>query len=70
MLAAEAYGLATCPQEAWAKVRRTLHEHLQLSEEEMIYCGIALGRADEAHASAAMVRERATLDEIVDFRGI
>lgn len=69
MLAAEAHGLATCPQEAWAKVRQTLHGHLGLAEEEILYCGMALGYADPAHPSAAMVRERAELDEIADLRG-
>lgn len=69
MLAAEAHGLATCPQEAWARLRGTLHAHLGLGEQELLYCGMALGNADPAHPSASMVRERAELDEIADFRG-
>jgi nitroreductase len=70
MLAAEAHGLATCPQEAWAKVRGTLHRHLRLPYEELLYCGMALGVPDRAHPSASMVRERAALDEIAEFRGL
>jgi nitroreductase len=69
MLAAEAHGLGTCPQEAWAKLRQTLHRHLGLREEELLYCGMALGWPDPSHPSAAMVRERATLEEIADFKG-
>jgi nitroreductase len=69
MLAAEAHGLATCPQEAWAKVRRTIHGQLQLGSNEILYCGMALGFADDSHPSAAMVRERASLDEMAEFRG-
>ncbi len=69
MLAAEAHGLATCPQEAWAQLRLTLHCHLALGEQELLYCGMALGWADPEHPSAAMVRERAALDEVAEFRG-
>lgn len=68
-LAAEAHGLGTCLQEAWAKVRGTLHGHLGLGENELLYCGMALGWPDEAHASAAMVRDRAPVTEIAEWRG-
>lgn len=69
MLAAEAHGLATCPQEAWAKLRSTLHAHLGLGEHELLYCGMALGWPDPAHPSATMARERAPLIDIAEFRG-
>lgn len=69
MLAADAHGLATCPQEAWARVRQTLHGHFSLAEEELLYCGMALGFADTAHPSAAMLRERTELAEIAELRG-
>lgn len=68
-LAAEAHGLGTCLQEAWARVRGTLHRHFALAEHELLYCGLALGRPDPAHPSAAMVRERASVEEIADLRG-
>jgi nitroreductase len=69
MLAAEAHGLATCPQEAWARLRSTLHRHLALGEEELLYCGMALGSPDPQHPSAAMGRERAIVGDIAEFRG-
>lgn len=68
-LAAEAHGLGTCFQEAWARVRRTLHGHFGLAEEELLYCGLALGLPDTSHPSSAMVRERAALSEIAELRG-
>ncbi|WP_300974300.1 nitroreductase [Sphingomonas sp. LHG3406-1] len=68
-LAAEAEGLGTCLQEAWARVRETLHGQLGLEEHELLYCGMALGWPDPGHASASMVRERAALEEIAEFRG-
>jgi nitroreductase len=68
-LAAEAHGLGTCMQEAWARVRTTLHGHLGLEGQELLYCGMAIGHPDLAHPSAAMLRERAPLSEIAQFRG-
>jgi nitroreductase len=68
-LAAEAHGLGTCMQEAWARVRTTVHGHLGLGEQELLYCGMALGWPDPKHPSAAMARERAPLNEIAQLRG-
>lgn len=68
-LAAEAHGLGTCMQEAWARVRATLHGHLGLGEQETLYCGMALGYPDKTHSIAAMVRERASLEEIATLSG-
>ena len=50
-------------------MRRTLHAHLGLAEQDLLYCGMALGYADETHPTAAMVRERAGLEEVAEFRG-
>jgi nitroreductase len=68
-LAAEAHGLGTCFQEAWARVRATLHGHLGLSDQELLYCGMALGKPDAAHPSAAMLRERSAVADIAEFHG-
>ena len=45
MLAATEQGLATCPQEAWARFRTLLHTELALNSDQMVYCGLALGYA-------------------------
>jgi nitroreductase len=68
-LAAEAEGLGSCFQEAWARVRGTLHGHLELQDDELLYCGMALGWPDHCHPSSGMVRERAPLEEIAEWRG-
>ena len=49
MLLAGERGLATCAQEAWALVHETVGAALALPPERMLYCGMALGYADEAH---------------------
>jgi nitroreductase len=68
LLATEA-GYGTCMQEAWAMVRRTMHAHLKLPESDMLYCGMALGRPDEAAAVNRLRTERAGVDEFAELRG-
>ena len=68
-LAAEARGVASCMQEAWARVRLTLKRHFALPETEMIYCGMALGYADPTAKVNTLRSERAAVDEFAKFRG-
>jgi len=69
MLLAAERGLATCPQEAWALVHKTVGETLGLGEDRLFYCGMALGFADEAHAINGWRTERVSLEEFASFSG-
>ena len=68
LLATEA-GLGTCMQEAWGMVRKTMHAHLALAEDEMLYCGMALGHADEAAPVNRLRTEREAVDAFAQLRG-
>jgi nitroreductase len=69
MLLAREHGLHTCPQEAWANWHRTVSSFLALSNEHMLFCGMALGFRDE-HAPINRWRsERASLEEFATLRG-
>lgn len=68
-LAALERGLASCFQEAWAALRVSLHAHFGLPEEEMLYCGMALGYADDSAPVNRLRAERAPLEEFATFRG-
>lgn len=68
-LAAAARGLASCMQEAWARMRAPLHAHFTLGEHEMIYCGMALGHADNSAPVNTLRSDRASVDEIAVFKG-
>jgi nitroreductase len=68
MLLAREHGLHTCPQEAWAVWHSVIREYLAVPQNEMIFCGMAIGHADEAHAVNALQSERAALGEYVVFR--
>jgi nitroreductase len=68
MLLAREFGLDTCPQEAWAVWHSILREFLDVPQNEMIFCGIALGRSDEEAPVNKLESERAGLEEFVVVR--
>jgi nitroreductase len=68
MLLAREHGLHTCPQEAWAVWHRIIREFLSVPENEMVFCGMGIGYADEAHPVNALVSDRVPLAEFVNFR--
>jgi nitroreductase len=68
-LAAEAAGLGTCAQEAWAMVRKTLHGHFGLAETEVVYCGMAIGHPDRTAAINTLRSRRADVGDFTTFRG-
>jgi len=68
-LAALERGVSSCMQEAWASLRSTLKSHFQLSAHEMVYCGMALGYADQSAAVNSLRSERAPVEEFAQFRG-
>jgi nitroreductase len=69
MLLAGERGLATCPQEAWAAVHETVADHLALPPDRILYCGLALGYADEQAPINRWRTERAPLEDFATFRG-
>lgn len=68
-LAAEARGLATCFQEAWTPHALTVGRVLDVQSPLIVYCGMAIGRADPAHPVNALRSNRAEIDEIARFEG-
>lgn len=68
MLLAREHGLHTCPQEAWAVWHSVIREYLSVPENEMIFCGMAIGYADDAAPVNALETERAPLNEYITFK--
>jgi nitroreductase len=67
MLMARAHGLHSCPQEAWAVWHRIVREHLNVPDNEMVFCGMAIGHADETAPVNTLVSERAPVAEFTTF---
>ncbi|NOX82078.1 MAG: nitroreductase [Alphaproteobacteria bacterium] len=64
VLAAADKGLATCMQEAWAARAKTVSAFLGLSDDEQLYCGMALGYADP---DAPVNKLRSSREEVDAF---
>jgi len=68
MLLAREHGLHSCPQEAWALWHSVIREYLDVPQNEMVFCGMAIGHADEGAAVNTLVSERAPLSAFATFR--
>jgi nitroreductase len=58
LLAVEA-GLATCAQECWAMYPDTLGAFLDIPEDHMLFCGMAIGYEDKSASANALRTDRA-----------
>jgi len=70
MLLAREKGLQTCPQEAWAVWHSIIREYLSIPQNEMIFCGMAIGVGDETAPVNTLESERAPLEEFVTIREV
>jgi nitroreductase len=69
MYLARGYGLDTCPQESWARMYKIVGEFLPIPPEHMLFCAVAIGYGDRAHAANSFRSSRAQLDEFCTFLG-
>lgn len=69
MLLARAYGLHSCAQEAWTSWHKTVSAFLNLPPEHILFCGIALGHADENAPINKWRAEREPPDVFATFEG-
>ncbi len=67
MLAAAGRGLQSCPQETFAKYHRILRPLLSIPAEQMVVCGISVGRGRRQEQGRLM--PRADIDEFATFLG-
>jgi nitroreductase len=69
MLLARAQGLDTAPLGAWSLWHKTVHSLLGIPDDLILYCGMALGCADESALINSLQTSRAPLSEFAAFRG-
>lgn len=67
MVAARGRGLDTCPQAAFTQYHKIIAEQLQLSTNDMVVCGMALGWADASKIENTLVTEREPVAGFVRF---
>ena len=69
MLAAEARGLATCPQVSFVRYQSIIAAHLGLAPEEAVTCGMSLGYADKPAAVNQLDMPREPLEVFTRWLG-
>ena len=63
MLLATEAGLATCAQEAWASFGASVAEFVEAPDDEMLFCGMAIGHADPDAPVNTLESARMPLDQ-------
>lgn len=69
MIAARARGLHTCPQAAFAPYHRQIRPILDIKDEEIVVCGMALGYEDTSKPENGFRTDREPLETWVTFAG-
>jgi len=69
IIAAQARGLGSCMQTAFADYPETVRRHLGISKQEMIVGGLALGHPDPEAPENSIATEREAVEGFTTFRG-
>lgn len=69
LIAARAFGLEACPQAAFAPHQAIVRESLAIPENEIVVCGVAIGREDTSAPVNTLVTEREPAAAFTEFRG-
>ena len=69
MLLCEEAGLSTCAQEAWAVWHQTIREVVGVPQNELVFCGMAVGYADPREVINELKTERAAFNDFVTLKG-
>ncbi|MFD9668865.1 nitroreductase [Rhodococcus sp. NPDC059968] len=69
MLAARGAGLDTCPQASFIDFYPVLRRHLDIPDDQLIVCGLALGYADREHRLSRYSTPRETVASFATFYG-
>lgn len=62
-------GLGTCAQECWAVYGQTIRNELGIADDQILFCGLAIGHTDTDNPVNNWPVPRAPLDEVIEWRG-
>jgi nitroreductase len=69
MLVLREEGLDSCAQEAWSMFAPTIYAALNTPPEQMLFCGVAIGKRNPAAPVNTLVSDRAPLADFAKFEG-
>ncbi len=67
MILARAFGLETCPQQAWCEYGRVVHEQLDIPDTHVVLSGMAIGKSDESAPENSLISERVDVSQFTQF---
>jgi nitroreductase len=67
MLLAREKGLHTCPQAAFSRYQHIVRRELGIPEEQLVICGLALGKADPDEVPNNLITERAPIQDFTTW---
>lgn len=67
MVVARAFGLETCPQQAWCDFGAVVHREIGIPEDHILLSGMALGKADWSAPENTLVTDRAGVAEFTTW---
>ena len=69
MLLLREEGLDSCAQEAWAVYQKQIRKCVELPDDHVFFCGLAIGRRDPDAAVNRFEVPRALIREVIGFQG-
>ncbi len=70
MLLLREHGLSSCAQECWSRYHTVVRAFVEAPAELLLFCGMAIGYADESAPVNRLRSERLPLDAFATFRGL
>ncbi|MEZ2410804.1 nitroreductase [Bosea sp. RCC_152_1] len=67
MVLARAFGLETCPQQAWCEYGRVVHEQLGIPDTHVVLSGMAIGKSDPSAPENSLISERVDVAQFTRF---
>jgi nitroreductase len=67
LVAAQGHGLNSCPQAIFARFHPVVREVLAIPQDEVVVCGVAIGKADPAAPANALVPEREPVESFTTW---
>lgn len=69
MIAARAFDLHTCPQQAWSRFHKVISPLMGIPDNEILVCGMALGNIDGSEPANEFWTEREPVEMFARFKG-
>ncbi len=67
LIAAQGHGLDSCPQAIFARFHPVVRRELAIPEQEIVVCGIAIGKADPSASANRLVPEREPVENFTTW---